>query len=66
MVQNLALTGGGHLAASVSTCAGAISDSDASAPTATSKEDKQSNGSKMSDSEEQGTKTSERKTVLIR
>lgn len=66
MVQNLAITGVVHLAAGVSMCAGAISDSDASAPTANSKEDKQSNGSKMLESEEQGTKTSERKTVLIR
>lgn len=66
MVQNLAITGGAHLAASVSMCDGAISDSDTSSPTASSKQDKQSNDSKVSDPEEQGTKTSERKTVLIR
>lgn len=54
------------LAASASMCAGTISGSDNSAPRATSKQDKPSNGSKMSDSEEQGTKTSKSKTVLIR
>lgn len=66
MVQNLAIAGDAHLVAGVSMCAGASSDSDISAPTATSKQDKPPNGSKMSDSEVQGTKTSERKTVLIR
>lgn len=65
MAQNLAVTGGAHLACA-SMCAGAILDSDTSASTAISKQDEQSNGSKTSGSEEQGTKTSERKTVLIR
>lgn len=65
MVQTLATTGGAHLAAGGGMCAGAVSDSDTSAPT-TTEQDKPSNGSKVSDPEEQGTKTSETKTVLIR
>lgn len=64
MVQNLVTAGGVHLTDSVSM--GTISDSDTSAPKASSKQDKPSNGSKMSDSEEQGTKTSERKSILVR
>lgn len=59
MVQNLSVIGGLHHAVGVST----VSDSGTSGPT---EQDKQSMDSKMSDSEEQGTKTSERKTVLIR
>lgn len=66
MVQNLVIAGGVHPTGSDSMGTGAISDSDTSAPKATSKQDKPINGLKMSDSEEQGTKTSERKTVLIR
>lgn len=63
MVQTLSVMGDLPLAANVSMCAGALSDSDTSGPTATP-QDKPSNDSKMS--EKQGTKTSETKTVLIR
>lgn len=64
MVQTLSITGALPLAANVSMCAGAISDSDTSTPTATPQQDKPSNDTKIS--EKQGTKTSETKTVLIR
>ncbi|XP_029705693.1 notochord granular surface isoform X2 [Takifugu rubripes] len=59
IVQTLAIEGGLPLAASVSMCTGGISDTLASQPP-------QRSDSKISDLEEQGTKTSKRKTVLIR
>ncbi|XP_056871978.1 notochord granular surface isoform X1 [Takifugu flavidus] len=59
MVQTLAIEGGLPLAASVSMGTGGISDTLASQPP-------QRSDSKISDLEEQGTKTSKRKTVLIR
>lgn len=59
MVQNLAIAGGLPLAASVNMCTGGISDTSASQPP-------QRSDSEISDLEEQGTKTSKRKTVLIR